>query len=64
LVAAIFAAVFSVQRRRDRRGAGLLFGYDDEMNVWAAQHRPFIVLVLVLSAITYAMYDWLEEDRG
>lgn len=40
-----------------------LFGYDDEMRAWAVQNRPLILLVLILSAIIYAMYDWLEEKQ-
>lgn len=41
-----------------------LFGYDDEMKRWAGENRVLIVVVLVLSAIVYAMYDWMEEkDR-
>jgi len=46
------------------RAYSWLFGYDDEMKIWASQNRPAITLVLVLSAIIYAMYDWLEQDRG
>jgi hypothetical protein len=46
------------------RAYSWLFGYDDEMKAWASQNRPAITLVLVLSAIIYAMYDWLEQDRG
>ena len=46
------------------RAFSWLFGYDDEMKVWAAQNRPLVAIVLVLSAIMYAMYVWLEEDRG
>jgi uncharacterized membrane protein len=46
------------------RAFSWLYGYDDEMKVWAAHNRPLITLVLVLSAVMYAMYDWLEQDRG
>jgi hypothetical protein len=46
------------------RAFSWLFGYDDEMKIWAAENRPLVAIVLVLSAIMYAMYVWLEEDRG
>jgi hypothetical protein len=46
------------------RAFSWLFAYDDEVKLWVSQNRSVIVLVLVLSAIMYAMYDWLEEDRG
>jgi hypothetical protein len=46
------------------RAFSWLLAYDDEVKLWASQNRSFIVLVLVLSAMMYAMYDWLEEDRG
>jgi hypothetical protein len=40
------------------------FGYDEEVRAWASQNRPAVALVMVLSAIVYAMYDFLEEpDR-
>jgi hypothetical protein len=39
-----------------------LLGYDDEMKAWAAANRPLIVVILVLSAIIYAMYVWLDEN--
>lgn len=43
------------------RGYSWLLGYDDEAKAWAAANRPLIGIVLVLSAIVYAMYDWLED---
>jgi hypothetical protein len=45
------------------RAYSWLFGYDDEMKVWASQNRPLILLVLGLSGIVYAMYDWLEDPE-
>lgn len=39
-----------------------LFGYDDEVKAWAVDNRPTIVLILVLSAIIYGMYVWLDEE--
>jgi hypothetical protein len=53
--------VFSVVVLGAARAYSWLLGYDDEMKAWAAQNRPMILLVLVLSAITYAMYTWLED---
>jgi len=46
------------------RAFSWLLAYDDEVKLWASQNRSVIVLVLVLSAMMYAMYDWLEQDRG
>ena len=40
------------------------FGFDDDMKAWAPQHRTLLIIVLLLSAIMYAMYDWMLEDRG
>jgi hypothetical protein len=47
------------------RAYSWLYGYDDEVKVWASQNRLAITLFLVLAAIIYAMYDWLdhEDDR-
>ena len=45
------------------RAYSWLFGYDDEVRAWAAANRPLIAIVLTLSAIVYAMYDWLEENE-
>ena len=46
------------------QGVSWLFGYDDEFKAWAGENRPLIGIVLVLSAIMYAVYDWLEvSDR-
>jgi hypothetical protein len=56
-------ALFSVFVIGAARAYSWLFGYDDEMKAWAAQNRPIIALVLVLSAIMYAMYVWLDEDH-
>ena len=38
-----------------------LFGYDDEIKRWAGENRPVIAIVLILAAIVYAMYDWMED---
>ena len=40
-----------------------LYGYEEEVRAWAAGNRPLITVVLVLSAILYAMYDWLEDPH-
>lgn len=55
--------VFSVVVIGAAQSYSWLFGYDEEMRAWASQNRPVIAIVLILSAIIYAMYDWLEEDR-
>ena len=44
------------------RAYSWLLGYDDEMKIWAATNRPLISVVLIISAIIYAMYAWLDED--
>ena len=56
--------MFSVVVIGASRAYSWLFGYDDEMKAWAAQNRPIMAVVLVLSAIMYAMYVWLDEDHG
>ena len=55
--------LFSIVVIGGARAYSWLFGYDDEMKVWASQNRPLILLVLGLSGIVYAMYDWLEDPE-
>jgi len=44
------------------RAYSWLYGYDDEVKAWAAANRPLVNVVLILSAIAFAMYAWLDED--
>ena len=54
--------VFSIVVIGGARAYSWLFGYDDEVKVWAIENRPTIVLMLTLSVIIYAMYVWIDEN--
>lgn len=45
------------------RAYSWLFAMDDEVKAWVSQNRPLVGLVLALSALVYAMYDWLEDKE-
>jgi len=45
------------------RAFSWLFGYDPEVLAWTSQNRPLVATILVLSAIIFAMYDWLESSE-
>lgn len=45
------------------QGVSWIFGYDDEVRVWAAQNRGEVGIILALSAIMFAIYDALEEPH-
>jgi hypothetical protein len=54
--------LFSVTVLAGARVYSWLFGYDNEVQAWTTENRPLIVLLLVLSAIMYGMYVWLDEE--
>jgi len=54
--------LFSVTVLAGARVYSWIFGYDAEVQAWTAASRALIVLLLVISAIVYGMYVWLDED--
>jgi hypothetical protein len=51
----VVAAVF--------KGFGWLLGYDGMMEAWIVGNRGLMVIILVLSAMVYAMYHWLDSSE-
>jgi hypothetical protein len=45
------------------KGIGWLLGYDILIEGWISDNRGLMVIVLVLSAIIYAMYHWLDSSE-
>jgi hypothetical protein len=54
--------LFSVTVLAGARVYSWIFGYDNEVQAWTSENRLLIVVILVLSAIMYAMYVWLDEE--
>lgn len=40
-----------------------LFAYEDQVKSWTAENRSLLAVILVLAALVYAMYDWLEHKE-
>ena len=45
------------------KGFSWAFGYDAEVTEWAIHNRPLTATFIVLCAIVFAMYDWLQEPH-
>lgn len=40
-----------------------LFAYEDVVKLWLIENRPLCYVLLLISIIPFAIYDWLEHDR-
>lgn len=45
------------------KAVGWLLGYDAVIETWISENRGLMIIIIVLSATIYAIFDWIDSTE-